>query len=416
MSEEEISSCDAYKNLKLRLEDLATRYNHIEAVNKELGEKTEALEGERTAFKDKITEEQERAISDMQTQLTKTEQDLARIRATRDDLLLDQQIRKAREAEKLSSVKEVNELAEARQTRINSMELEIERLRPSVEANPAEQPDITNLDLEELRKKYLQLDKSYKMLSQELPGLEQAFKKAHDLGSKKVAYLQETEDRIKRLHAEVRSDGQSQVGHALTSVQKAKADSRYFTAMKAKEAMVGENRALKNQNSKSTEIITQLKETEKRVRDSLVNLEKQLAEMKSSNQNMLLKHKELQSNMGEQSNTIVSLKSQIGELSNSLRNRDAALSKEASLRREAGLEAERLQVRADEAERALETNKPKESENSQLEALRVSFYDTFCLGHRADKPIANCPLRRLSQPLQEHRYPHMRSRFLQTMR
>jgi E3 ubiquitin-protein ligase BRE1 len=110
------------------------------------------------------------------------------------------------------------------------------------------------------------------------------------------------------------------------------------------------------------------------VRDNLINLEKQLAEMKSSNQNMLLKHKELQTSMGEQSNTIASLKSQIGELSNSLRNRDAALSKESALRREAGVEAERLKVRAEEAEHALETNKPKESENSQLEALRVCSY------------------------------------------
>jgi E3 ubiquitin-protein ligase BRE1 len=189
--------------LKLRLEDLATRYNHIEAVNKELGEKAEALESERTAFKEKITEEQEQAISEMQAQLTKTEQDLARIRVTRDELLLDQGIRKAREAEKLSSVKEVSELAEARVSRIKSLELEVERLRPTVEVNAADRASITELGIEELQKKYLQLDKSYKVLSQELPGLEQAFKKAHEVGTKKVAYLQETEEKVKRLHAEV---------------------------------------------------------------------------------------------------------------------------------------------------------------------------------------------------------------------
>lgn len=40
--------------------------------------------------------------------------------------------------------------------------------------------------------------------------------------------------------------------------------------MKAKETLSAENRALKNQNSKSTEIITQLKEAERKVRDLMV--------------------------------------------------------------------------------------------------------------------------------------------------
>ena len=41
--------------------------------------------------------------------------------------------------------------------------------------------------------------------------------------------------------------------------------------MKTKETLTTENRALKNQNAKSTEIITQLKEAEKKVRDLLVS-------------------------------------------------------------------------------------------------------------------------------------------------
>lgn len=40
--------------------------------------------------------------------------------------------------------------------------------------------------------------------------------------------------------------------------------------MKSKEGVQLENRALKSQNSKSTEIITQLKEVEKKVRDLMV--------------------------------------------------------------------------------------------------------------------------------------------------
>jgi E3 ubiquitin-protein ligase BRE1 len=41
--------------------------------------------------------------------------------------------------------------------------------------------------------------------------------------------------------------------------------------MKSKETLNSENRALKNQNAKSTEIITQLKDAEKKVRDLVVS-------------------------------------------------------------------------------------------------------------------------------------------------
>lgn len=49
----------------------------------------------------------------------------------------------------------------------------------------------------------------------------------------------------------------------LTESKKSKADQRHFQAMKAKEVLQLENRSLKVQNSKSSEIITQLKDAEK---------------------------------------------------------------------------------------------------------------------------------------------------------
>ncbi|KAF8244720.1 BRE1-domain-containing protein [Wilcoxina mikolae CBS 423.85] len=370
LTEDDISSCDAYKNLKVRLEDIATRYNHIEALNKELSDRIEALEGERSSFKEKILEEQQAVLDEMQTQLSKTESDLARIRGARDDLLQDQLLRRAREDAKFTAAKEVGELAEARAARIASLELEVERLQKELDSKtqPSD-PNITELDLPQLRQKHEQLDKAYKVLEQELPGLEQAFKKAHELSNKKVAHLQETEEKLKRLMAE-----------------KNKADSKYFTAMKSKEGLQLENRALKSQNSKSTEIITQLKEAEKKVRDLMSNMEKQISEMKNSNQALLSKNREMQSRMTEQSNTIDSLKSQLEQLNTSLRNRDASLAKESATRRDAEIEIEKLHVKIDEAERALESNKPVESENSQLEALRVCHsvsagIDVYTNGH-----------------------------------
>lgn len=140
----------------------------------------------------------------MQLQLTKTEQDLARVRAARDELIQDQTQRKTREDQKLVAAKEVNELAETRGARIVSLEMEVERLRRQLDTETAPiDPVFVGMGLEELRQKHEQLDKAYKVLAQELPSLEQAFKKAHEQCTRKVASIQENEDKMKRLQAEV---------------------------------------------------------------------------------------------------------------------------------------------------------------------------------------------------------------------
>lgn len=204
LSEEDIASCDAYKNLKVKLDDLATRFNHIEALNRELTERSEKLEAERTLYKDTILAEQQVVISDMGQQLAKAEQDLARVRAARDELIQDQTQRKTREDQKLVALKEIGELAETRVVRIASLEMEVERLRRQLDTEtPSVDPTFADMGLEELRQKHEQLDKAYKVLAQELPSLEQAFKKAHEQSTRKVTNIQENEDRMKRLQAEV---------------------------------------------------------------------------------------------------------------------------------------------------------------------------------------------------------------------
>lgn len=149
-------------------------------------------------------EEQQVALNEMSTQLTKTEADLTRIRLARDELLQDQSARKAREDAKFSATKEIQELAEARAAKIQSLELEVERLKTEIEKDAKESdPDLDKLDLPQLRQKHDTLRKAHNLLSQELPALEQAYKLTSALGNKKVADLKETEDKLKRLLAEV---------------------------------------------------------------------------------------------------------------------------------------------------------------------------------------------------------------------
>jgi E3 ubiquitin-protein ligase BRE1 len=172
--------------------------------------------------------------------------------------------------------------------------------------------------------------------------------------------------------------------------EKGKADQKYFSAMKNKETLSAENRALKNLNARSTDIITQLKDAEKKVRDLVVNLEKQIAEMKTVQQTLITRNREHQSRVAEQNNTTDSLKSQVAELSTYLKTRDAAVSRESAGRREAEIEVEKLQVKLEDAQRCLENNRPKGSENSQLEALRQIALCTVCRNRFKNTAIRPC--------------------------
>lgn len=60
-------------------------------------------------------------------------------------------------------------------------------------------------------------------------------------------------------------------------MQKAKAEQKYFSTMKSKDTMQGENRALKQQLAKTAEVITKVQEAEKSFLQKMESLERQVA-------------------------------------------------------------------------------------------------------------------------------------------
>ena len=56
----------------------------------------------------------------------------------------------------------------------------------------------------------------------------------------------------------------------LLTPQKAKAEQKYFSTMKSKDTLQGENRALKQQLAKTAEVITKVQEAEKSLLQKIV--------------------------------------------------------------------------------------------------------------------------------------------------
>lgn len=347
--------------MKAQYEDVIKRINHLEATNVQLREEASALQAERTAYREKLEKEAQAPIGELEQKLARAETDLARIRAARDELGADVAIRKATQDREQGAYDQMKELVAAREERIKALDSEIERMRLQAgQSNhePAAAEELNGLSLEELRTKYRNLEKEYSLLSNELPSMGAAWKKASALAAKKVADSSALEEKLARLQAE-----------------KAKADQKYFATMKLNESREAEVKTLRAQNLKSSEIIAQLKEVEATTRQLLQNLERQLQETKDALTAMTTQNRNLQQQISQSNITTGGLRTQVTELTTSLRQKDTTLGSSLKTQRRLETDLEQAQVRLAEMEKSLERWKSKAAgnESEEFEMLRVSL-------------------------------------------
>lgn len=358
LSDDDYAHTDLFKQLKSQHEEVIKRVNHLEAKNVQLREEAQKLQAERTTYRVDIEKEARATLDEREAQLSKAEQDLARIRNARDELLADQQIRKATMDQEKASILKMKQFQEAKDSRIAALQSEIERLKLHSSSFQADTSDISTLPLEELQTKYKTLDKRYEMLNTELISMQTAYQKASKLAYQKINDASIQEERLERLSAE-----------------KAKADQKYFSAMKSKEARDSELRTLRLQNMKSSDIISQLKDADNTTRTLLSNVEKQLAETKDILDQLIVQNHVSQNQIGESTIIIQGLRSQVAELQKISVSKDSSLSSATSSCRKYETEIEGLKSTLAGAKKSLDSwkNKSLGNSSSEYEMLRVCF-------------------------------------------
>lgn len=180
----------------------------------------------------------------LKQQLQKAETDLVRIRAARDELLAKNAVLKAEAA----ASKSHTELVALNK----SLLAKIERLHQD---KPQElDAALASLSSEALVAKVLGLQ-------EEIKEVEAAFNDTRKLALTKVALAAEHETAIKRLN-----------------VEKTKAEQKYFSAMRLKDAVQLENKLLKAQVAKSQEVIKAGQDVEKGLAQKIEVLTKQMSD------------------------------------------------------------------------------------------------------------------------------------------
>jgi E3 ubiquitin-protein ligase BRE1 len=360
LTDEDYARTDLFKTFKFQHEEVIKRINHLEATNIQLREEAEKLQAERSAYRTQIKNEAETLTGEIESQLERTDADLTRIRSARDELLADLNMRKASQEQERAAIHQMKELIGAKDDRITSLESEIQRLRSQLEeqsCEPTPRPEVADLDMAELQRKYIALEQSFASVNNELPAMEKAYKRSMAMASKKVMDFAALEEKVSMLIAE-----------------KSKADQKYFAARKDMDIRIGEVRALRAQNAKSSEIITQLKEVESSNRALLDSLEKQLSDLRQANSAIAVENKKLEGSSAEAVSKFETLKGQVNELNNLLKSKDATFSATKQQAHSLETELEQLRTRYEQAQKEKAQWKAKSLSNGSKEEedLRVS--------------------------------------------
>ncbi|EGX94118.1 ubiquitin ligase protein BRE1 [Cordyceps militaris CM01] len=372
-SDEDFIRTDVFKQFKGQNEELIKRLNNLEATNKQLREEAEKLQSERTTFRTQLEAEASQVASELEADIAARDQDLARVRSTRDEILAENTQRKASMEQERLSLEHMKDLVSAKEDRISALESEIARLKPSADEKTT--TDLSTLTEDELRQKFKKLEKDFQAINHELPSIEKAFKKMRDLGQQRVMDFAGLEEKIQLLMAE-----------------KNKADQKYFAARKDADTRNNEIRSLRHQNSKSAEIIAQLKDLETQNRTLLGNLEKQMGDLRLTNATLALDNKKMESATQDGTRRVESLTKQIADLSNLTKSRDSALAviKERNILQEA--EVEKLKVRIEHAQKDRDNWRSKALSNSseEEEMLRTYALCTICRNNFKNTALKTC--------------------------
>jgi len=355
LGDDDYAKTDLFKALKSQHEDIIKRVNNLEATNIQLREEAQKYQAERTAYRIKIDDEARSSLAESESAVSQAEANLARIRAARDELLAKNNILESGRKNTDASTEQSRELVSACESRIAALESECERLRLQIaeKQNVEGEEDAMVVDItpEQSQKKIANLEKQLKLLSGELPSMEAAWKKAQTIAGKKIIDVAVWEENIARAHAD-----------------KSKADQKFFAAMKAKSELEQQVRALRLQTTKSTEVVSQLKDADGLSRSLVDKLEKQTAEMRSQMDELSVQHRQLQQKVSENAITSEGQISQIAELKKVVETKDASCLAAKHAQRESDAERDKLSAQVAGLEKQVQIYKKKGTENPTAES------------------------------------------------
>ncbi|GCE98712.1 E3 ubiquitin-protein ligase bre1 [Zygosaccharomyces mellis] len=228
-----------------KIQHLTKQNDELSQVNEDLLTKFHELSKNRDVYSNNLAQELQTAQDGLKKHNSNLEKDLVRIRTTRDELLSKVAI--------LETETSKSAMLQSLQSALDSLSTQWSKLEDRSKITSS--PDIPQ---------------TQDALLKELQDLEQAFKNLSSITHKKYSEYINQESVISKL-----------------SVEKTKADQKYFAAMRSKDAILVENKNLSKNLTKSNDLISQLRDSDKLLRQKMDNLTKQI-QLSQSNEKRLI--------------------------------------------------------------------------------------------------------------------------------
>ena len=403
LSDDDYAKTELFKAFKSQHEDVIKRINNLEATNIQLRTAAQKYQAERAAYRIKVDDEARENIRESEGAVVQAEANLTRIRHARDELLSKVSILEASQKNVDTSKNQTQELMSACENRISALESECKRLRLQIsEKEQTQEPtEVEDSTPEQLKSKLKTLQSQYELVANELPAMETAWKKAQAVAGKKITEIATWEENITKAYAD-----------------KAKADQKFFAAMKTKETLEQQLRVLRAQATKGTEVIAQLKEADSLSRSMVDKLEKQTAELRAQMEDLQRQHRELQQKTNESAIITEGYVSQIAEFKKHVETKDAVYLEAKKAKREAEVERDKMAEKVEGLEQQIDHWKQKslgnQSEHTAL--MEVGSHRFYIALH----PVRMCPndcvvhaaMPDLQEQDQRHRHQDMWARLL----
>ena len=376
LSDDDYSKTELYSTLKAQYGDTVKRVNDLHVLNNQIREELKTLRTERTQFKDEVEKENENAIKESESQNARLGADLVRIRNERDNAHSDILIMRTEKMDTSESSARNAQLVTSKDDRILALESENERLRLAVEGNISKpDEDLAQLDAETLASRLQTVEIEKRMLGTELNSMASAYKKAQASASQKLANTLDAEERIARATAE-----------------KTKAEQKYFQTMKTKESQALELKAIKGKNTKTSEVVSTLKDSEANRKNQIIQNEKQIADLRSTLVSVEKIHRDLQQREYDLKMKHERVSSQVEELKKQLSIKDDATKIAQQSTRQAESDSAELKIRLEEAEKSIETWRKRSmgSNNDEYDILKQIATCTICRKNFKEVALTKC--------------------------
>lgn len=365
LSTKDLQISPIYSNLVQQNKKLNEQLDELSKVQSLTNGKLTDLELSRSHYKKLIDETFKLENDNLKQQINRTETDLVRIRTSRDELLLKNTI--------LKSQIENNNLIEELQKLINIQKIKLKESQSDDE--PVEEDSIEKLKTLSNE----DLIKRVSMLNVEIKEIEQAFQQTHEISVKKLSNEVENDNLIKKL-----------------TIEKTKADQKYFAAMRSKDALASENKVLKSQISKSQELIGKLNDIEKSYLTKIDILTKSETDFKTIKENSIQEITKLQEHLKSLQATKERSEIELKTLKKSFESQALSLRELEVEKNEALNKISKNDAKIKELEILLKkyrnnnTSSILQDDEKQLEALRSIAKCSLCSKNWKDTAITVC--------------------------